>query len=275
METKASVLHLSEIWKPDSLKRYKLHFARRNEEGIQPLDALASDFEGGWRSWQEWRPKRDDFNRDFILALAQDYRQPDRWLFGGIWQVRDRLPDRYEVELSEEMRPLIKRLWLRIDHRARATRCKLESYFDELVVDEVARWLYTARAFPGLQSLTVSFSELENIVKHGIATWREPLSAVHGIYLLRVEETNSNYVGAAYGGQGVWGRWMEYVMTGHGNNALTRKVFGSDPVAYARKNVSFTLLEPVLPAVSDREVIERERYWMNALGTRSLDNLNT
>ncbi|MEE4538171.1 MAG: hypothetical protein V2J51_06745 [Erythrobacter sp.] len=271
----SDLLHLDFLWHPRPIDAYKIHFARKNKDGYQPLDSIAADFDGEWRSWQEWRGQRNDFNREFIFALAQDYRQSDRWLFGGIWRVTERLDDRYEVELSEELLPLIKRLWLKIDHRDRATRCKMESYFDNFVVDQISHQPYAARPFPGLQSLTVDFSELEGIVYHNVLEWREPLSAINGIYLLRVESTNSNYVGAAYGSGGVWSRWAEYVSSGHGGNALTIRAFGAAPINFARKNVSLTLLEPILPTISNSDVIGRERHWMNAIGSRSLENLNS
>ena len=45
---------------------------------------------GDWKEWVRWnryRPQRDEFNRQFIFALAHDRHDPGRWLFGGIFEV--------------------------------------------------------------------------------------------------------------------------------------------------------------------------------------------
>jgi hypothetical protein len=51
---------------------------------------------------QHYRPARDDFNRPFIFSLIQFYHEPDIWLFGGVFRVLQRHPDRYKVELADE-----------------------------------------------------------------------------------------------------------------------------------------------------------------------------
>jgi hypothetical protein len=268
-------IELCDIWNPKSAYDYKVHFAKRNTEGLEPLNALTADFEASWRGWQDYKAGVNHWNRKYIFSLAHDYNRPNTFLFGGIWIVKERLEDRYEVELTRELRPCIKRLRIGIEHKDRQARCSLESYMPRMTVSEVLPTPYAARDFPGLDSLIIRFSELESIVGQGVSHWREPLSAVSGIYLLRDEGANANYVGAAYGVNGVWGRWSQYIETGHGGNAKTTLNFGSDPVGYARSNVWLTLLEPILPTHNRDDVITRERHWMDALGSRGLDHLNT
>ncbi len=36
----------------------------------------------------------NDFNRDFIFSVAQDKHDATLWLFGGIWEVLERRPER-------------------------------------------------------------------------------------------------------------------------------------------------------------------------------------
>ena len=271
----SGAIELCDIWNPKSDNEYKIHFAKRNTEGFEPLDALTSDFDGAWKGWQEYRAGVNHWNRRFIFSLANDYNRPNTFLFGGIWRVTTRHPDRYEVELTRELAPYIKRLRVGLDHKDRQARCALESYFPRMIVSEVLAEPYAARAFPGLNSLTVGFAELESIVGQRVSQWSEPLSAVNGIYLLRDEHDNANYVGAAYGLNGIWGRWSQYVETGHGGNAKTTLNFGSDPQGYARRNVRFALLEPIIRTQNIPDVISRERHWMAVLGSRGLDHLNT
>ena len=44
------------------------------------------------------------------------------------------------------------------------------------------------------------------------------LSAVSGVYLLVHPESGKLYVGKAVGTEGFWGRWEQYVASGHGGN---------------------------------------------------------
>ena len=81
---------------------YKLHFARWNRDN-QPLEVWVRDREE-WQGWQEYRPARNDFNRSYIFTLIQFYHEADTWLFGGIFRVVRRHPDRYEVELTDQGR---------------------------------------------------------------------------------------------------------------------------------------------------------------------------
>lgn len=266
-------LPLSLIWQPDDLQNYKVHFARYNGQ-YEPLDVYVRDFRE-WQSWQEYRPGRDDFNRPLIFSLLKDYQTASEWIFGGIWQITARHPDRYEVALSDELCPLIGRLRLHCDHRDRATRCRMESYFDSFAVVAIDREAYAGRAFPGLSSLTVALSDFRDIHERAKPDWHGALANLKGIYLLRDRTDGAMYVGSAYGESGIWARWAQYASSGHGGNAQTIERFGENPVRYGHDHIDLTLLDPMLPSVSDSEVIARENHWKVVLGTRDPANLNS
>ena len=81
----AIMIMLSDIWSIENPRDYKVHFARYNGHS-EPLDVLARDGDE-WKGWQEYRPQKDEFNRDFIFSLARFYHETDSWLFGGIFHV--------------------------------------------------------------------------------------------------------------------------------------------------------------------------------------------
>lgn len=84
---------------------------------------------------------------------------------------------------------------------------------------------------------------------------------MNGIYLLVCHETGKQYVGAAYGQDGLWGRFLEYTRTGHGGNLeLLRR--GS-----ARYQVS--VLEVIAPTASQEDVTKIESAWKDKLRTRN------
>ena len=270
---------LRDIWPIENLHDYKVHFARRNTHGVQPLDVFARDRDK-WRGWQEHRGKRNRFNREFIFSLADFYHEHEGgiWLFGGVYEVKARHPDHYKVELTQQGAGFIGRLKLRSCYTERNQSVMLEGQYNGFKVQEILPELYTGRAFPGFDNIHLSFCELEAIFRaEKRLDWRSPLQSVAGIYLITVHTANTvrQYVGAAYGGSGVWSRWAEYIRTGHGNNArLAELVDEGGGIDYCRQHFRFTLLEH-MPLRTRREIAQaREDHWKRILGTRGRGGLN-
>ncbi len=116
----------------ENLNEYKVHFAKWNGSN-QPLDVFTRD-RREWQGWQEYRPERDDFNRRYIFSLASFYHEADTWLFGGIYEVVNRLSDRYIVQLSDVASDFIGRLKLRSPYKGRTVRVNMESQYKEFEV---------------------------------------------------------------------------------------------------------------------------------------------
>ena len=133
---------------------------------------------------------------------------------------------------------------------------------------------YTGRAFPGYENINLAFDELENLVRKGLPDWKAPLESVKGIYLITDTSTGRRYVGAAYGDQGIWGRWNEYINSGHGGNAELRTLVTDPNLDYCRKNFRFALLEHH-SALTNRDIIlAREAFWKEVLLSRGQQGLN-
>jgi hypothetical protein len=187
-------IFLHDIWPIKDLTDYKVHFARWNGE-VQPLDVWARDKQE-WQGWQEYRPKRDDFNRPNIFSLIQFYHEADIWLFGGVFRVLARHKDRYEVELSETGKGFIGCLKLRSSYRDRTTRVNFENHYSSFEVQEILREPYSGRSFPGYEGIDVSFNELETLVRNDRPDWKAALESVKGIYLITDIKTGRRYVGS-------------------------------------------------------------------------------
>ena len=268
------MIMLSDIWPIGNLCDYKVHFARWNGE-YEPLDVLARD-DDEWRGWQEYRPKRNQFNRDFIFSLARFYHETDSWLFGGIFHVIGRPADQYEVELVELGAPFIRRLKVRSPYRAMSSRVNMEWNYEEFEVLEILPEPYTGRSFLGYEKINLGFHELETLVHKDRPDWRAALESVKGVYLITVQSKHAvgRYVGAAYGEQGIWSRWANYVKNGHGGNAELRKAMGNRSLDYCRQHFRFALLEHMPRIASDEVVQERESFWKDILGTRGPGEFN-
>lgn len=265
-------IELKQIWNIPNPQHYKVHFARWNKTD-QPLDVWVRD-RSEWRGWQEYRPVRDDFNREFIFALASFYHEPNLWLFGGVYRVTERHQDRYEVELTSQGESLAGRLLLGSSYKDRATRVNFENHYSNLEVVEILREPYAGRSFLGFESINMSFGELETIVRRSSQEWRAPLASVKGVYLITDAETGKRYVGSAYGDGGVWERWCEYAETGHGGNVELKTLVSDPTLEYCRRAFRFALLETRPIGVSNELIVSRESYWKNVLFSRGRDGLN-
>ena len=103
--------------------------------------------------------------------------------------------------------------------------------------------------------------------------WRVPLSAVKGIYLILDETEGRQYVGSAYGEEGIWGRWREYAVSKHGGNKLLRELVEREPGVYP-KQFRFSVLQTLPKTMTKDEVIRRETLYKDKLGTRAGLNRN-
>ncbi len=263
---------LQNIWPIGNLTDYKIHFARDNKI-TQPLDVWVRDKQE-WQGWQEYRPKKNDFNRRFILSLMQFYHETDIWLFGGVFEVLSRPEGRYEVRLDEHGKDFIGRLKIHYVHKHRVTRVRMESYYSQFQVQEILREPYSGRTFPGYDKIDLSFAELEVLIKNNRQDWKTTLESIKGIYLITDTNTNKRYVGSARGDDGIWSRWTDYVNTGHGGNKGLRELIKQDGIEYCRAHFRFTLLEQCLTKMPDDKVLERESFWKRILLTRGEQGLN-
>lgn len=166
------------------------------------------------------------------------------------------------------------RLNLHSTYRQRATRINLENQIDEFTVSAILPEPYTGQAFPGHDWLEIGFAEPEALIRSDRPDWRGALGHTKGVYLITDVRTGGQYVGAAYGNQGVWSRWRDYVDTGHGGNVELRALLTSGGLDYCRNHFRFALLESHSARTADDVVIQRERHWKQVLQSRGSLGLN-
>ncbi|PXF63005.1 GIY-YIG nuclease family protein [Kangiella spongicola] len=260
-------INLSELLDAELASDCKVHLASWNGKD-QPLDVFVND-KARWKGWNEYKGKRDDFNRKYIFSLIQFYPEKDRWLFGGLFEVIKRYSDRYEVELDERYKQYIGRLKIHYSRSGRAKSVLLENQLHRMDVAEILPQIYTGELFPGYENLNLSFKKLELIMRNQKKDWKSALSHIKGVYLISDLKNGRKYVGAAYGITGVWSRWFSYIKTGHGSNDDFGKIIKQFGLDYARENFEFTLLEYRPMRTDDQVIIDREIFWKRALITRT------
>ena len=265
-------IHLADVFPIADPQQYKLHFARHNGRE-HPLDVFVRSREE-WQGWQEYRPRQNSFNRPFVFSVIAFHHEPDQWLFGGIWRVRERRTDRYVVELTQQGEGFVGRLKLHSTYRMRGTRINLENQLDGFTVSEILPEPYSGQQFPGHDWLEIGFAELEALIRRDRPDWRGALEHTKGVYLITDTETGERYVGAAYGDQGVWSRWRDYVDTGHGGNVELKMLLDGRGLDYCRAHFRFALLESCSARTADDAVRAREDHWKQVLQSRGAFGLN-
>ena len=252
--------------------QYKLHFARHNGHE-HPLDVFVRS-RHEWQGWMESRPRNNAFNRPYVFSVIAFYHEPDQWLFGGIWTIRERHPDHYVVELTEQGAGFVGRLKLHSTYRRRATRVNLENQLAAFIVSEVLAEPYAGKKFPGHDWIEIGFAELEALIRSDRPDWRGALEHTKGVYLITDAATGGQYVGAAYGDHGVWSRWRNYVDTGHGDNVGLQALLDGRGLDYCRAHFRLAILESHSARTADDAVMQRERHWKQVLQSRGSSGLN-
>ena len=139
---------------------------------------------------------------------------------------------------------------------------------NEMEVLEISPGLHY-KSFTDYFDLILDFSELREIVKNNYTDLRNALSAVKGVYLINDTNTGKLYIGSAYGEDGLWGRWSEYVATdGHGGNKALKALIAADGM-YAYKHFQFSILMLLPKTVTSDEAIRKEQLFKRKLGTNS------
>ena len=110
--------------------------------------------------------------------------------------------------------------------------------------------------FPGFLDFCERLFDLSAVP----VSWRFALASVHGIYLLACPRTGKQYVGLATGSEGFWGRWEQYVASGHGGNKRMMGLPASD--------YQVSILEVASSSATTEALARMESRWKDKLQSR-------
>lgn len=121
------------------------------------------------------------------------------------------------------------------------------------------------KVFSGYEDLILSYDQLKEIIENPsiYEAWTTALSSVYAIYLIVDRKSGRQYVGSAYGEDGLWGRWSCYVKTQHGNNKLMKELLSACPERY--HEFQFSILQILPKTVTLEEVVETESLFKRKL----------
>lgn len=247
--------------------QYRFHLAKPSNSGTRPLDVLTRSKED-WLGWQRYRGNaKERFPVDKIVSFAQI--SGNRFLFGGVFEITSRSSKRYSVKYTKDYSELIGRLILEFTGKnTRATVFKPSYVFENSLVSGIYEHRFQGEPFISYEEINHSFSAIDIIISNSLPDWKVALSSIYGIYLISDKNTGKHYVGSAYGGNGIWGRWSNYVNNFHGSNDDLVELFNKKSETYFRENFKFCLLEVMSSSSTKEEVIGKESLWKNKLFTK-------
>jgi hypothetical protein len=113
-------------------------------------------------------------------------------------------------------------------------------------------------SFPGYLNFIQPLSSLKKAPK----SWIAALESSKGVYLLTCPRTKEQYVGSASGDGGFWGRWQDYVHSGHGGNVELKS---RDPSDY-----QVSILEVAGTSLTDLDIKQLEDRWKTKLQSQKM-----
>jgi hypothetical protein len=119
-------------------------------------------------------------------------------------------------------------------------------------------------AFKSYLEIILNHAELALIINH--PDWVEQLKKVNCVYAILDTYTGKLYIGSTYNQQGIYGRWIDYANTGHGNNKDLENKILKDP-NYAKNHFQWTILELLDINIPQKDAIDRETLWKQKLKT--------
>jgi hypothetical protein len=272
------VIELLKLRGLDNTSSTPVKFVRHQDRRFDLYDLMISGYLGRYQSVQS-RPVFRDC--DYIISFIGLPRSQARFL--GVYQklgerrVKDVAPPDgypipedpewffYDLEQVPGFEDLQERV---IIHWGKAA-IKWHQWVDEDNVKEVVEILpagYT-RPWPGYLDFILTHDELVRICNNPEANreWVHKLSAVAGVYLITHE--GKQYVGSAYGKEGIYGRWKQYANSGHGGNVQLEKLVALRSDAY--KQFHYSILRELPKSMSKKEVIGIEMLYQQKLGSRA------
>jgi hypothetical protein len=198
----------------------------------------------------------------------------DETLFVGIYEIKSRrlldvdtpMPhkdgvdkagtcDVYELTLDRSLRDLVGRLLIDWGPGKRSWIQRAD--LKEKQITEL-RTEFKEPDFPGFLNFIKPLSGLNNLPKG----WVDALRSSRGVYLLTCPKTSEQYVGSATGDEGFWGRWQDYVETGHGGNVALKSRNPSD--------YQVSILEVAGTALTTDDIKQMEVRWKAKLQSREM-----
>ena len=257
---------------------YKIHFATGSNDKREPYNKFIIN---RFKEFQEGQNQKN-FSRKYILSLI--YYSKDVWMYGGIYEVTSDNPTpiqdgewtgwKYETKLVDIQKDLIGRIFVcyKKDYRNSYPNLEMIPKNSTVTAPRDMEIIYikekpsSIMEFPGFDNVNINRETFETIFSESIASWKNALSTVIGIYLIVDTKTGKQYVGKADGKDCLWQRWKTYYENAHGNNTKLKQLIKENGPEY-KYNFKYSVLEVCNMNLGEDYINKREKYWKDVLMT--------
>jgi hypothetical protein len=249
------------------------HKDKRAKRGFTPYEL-----------WRDNRPQFENYQSTQSISNRPKLNAPywavfvvnlsDETMFAGLYSVNYRgllekdtpMPhmdgidkagscDVYDLKLQDKLQDLIGKIF--IDWGPGALAWVQYAARNDKPITELRRE-FREPDFPGFLNFIQPLSKLDNLPKSWVAT----LKSSRGVYFLTCPKTKEQYVGSARGEEGFWGRWQNYVNTGHGGNEGLKS---RDPSDY-----QVSILEVAGTSATPEDIQTMEGRWQTKLQSKEM-----
>lgn len=258
----------------NEIQEYKVKF-NVNNGYIEPLIIMTRNYEEIC-NWIAWKKDKDDLPRPKVLGFVRYYTvSQEQWIFAGAYEVNKKNNFNeikegvgYDLTPIPEYKNLYGRLVVEYKNTTQQLKRNAENVLNDIKVVELLKKPYNGIEFEGYNNINLTFQELEVIIKNNVDEWKRKLENVTGIYMLFDRSTGKKYIGSAYGENGIWKRWSDYIYSKNGGNKEMLQLDNN----YIRDNFTFTLLEWYAIGTDFEFIISRENYWKKVMLSRKTDS---
>lgn len=187
--------------------------------------------------------KRDEYNGN-LLDFSKGYLQLKNLI------ELDELVNRLEIDYE------FKQGWSRYQ-------------FDEVTVSALYPKINVRKVpkFTSYENVYLNYEELKEVINNGYLDYKLPLKSINAIYMIVDKSTGKQYIGSAYGENGLYGRWETYINTeGTGNNVMLMELNAEDERHYI--NYTFHILRILPQSMSNEEIIKLESKYKEMYMTK-------
>lgn len=253
------------------LNNTKIRFNQSNGEE-NPIEKFKKNPEELLR-WNYWNSQRYKIGQ---LSVGLVKMNSDEWLLftiGKITAIKD-IPFNsgigYEYETKDELYgDLFGRVVIKYHKTMQSQFPNAKTVMNDLIVKEVLPSVFSGFDFPGYDKVSLTYNELETIIKGNYPSYKNALENQQAVYVLTDTNTGKLYVGSATSkNEMLLSRWKGYIKNFHNGNEGLKELFEREGAEYFKKYFKYSIIENFNSKTNPDFIINRESYWKEVLDTR-------
>ena len=256
----------------EEIKRTKIRFHQSN--GIDNPIEIFKRNPHKLLDWNYWNSQSYKVGQISIGLVKINYEEWLLFTVGTIMKVKNIKSNsgvacEYKTA-NERYGQLFGRVIVKYHKKFQSQFPNASTVLEDLEVKEILPSIFSGFDFPGYDNVSLTYYELETIIKGNYPSYRNALENQQAVYVLTDTNTGKLYVGSATRkNQMLLSRWQGYIKTFHNGNEGLKELLEIKGENYFKKYFKYSIIENFNSKVNPDFVIDRECYWKKVLDTRN------